>query len=80
MTDLPPDTSPSDAEALARLARHLEAGRPAPAPEFRGSLGRAVKGETRRRRIRPRPPALWKIVAGLVTLGSLLLAVAAAQV
>lgn len=80
MTDLPPDTSPSDAEALARMARHLEAGRPPPAPEFRGSLGRAVEEETRRRRIRPRPPALWKIVGGLATLGSLLLAVAAAQV
>lgn len=80
MTDLPPDTSPADAEGLARMAHRLEAGRPVPAPEFRGGLGRAVEGETRRRRIRPRPPGLWKLVGGLVALGSLLLAVAAAQV
>ncbi|MEJ7784151.1 MAG: hypothetical protein WKF96_05050, partial [Solirubrobacteraceae bacterium] len=77
---LPPDTSPADAEGLARMARHLEAGRPAPAPEFRGGLGRAVEGEAGRRRTRPRPPARWKLVGGRVTLGSLLLAVAAAQV
>jgi len=80
MTVLPPDIPPADAEGLAAMGRHLEAARPAPAPEFRGGLGRAVEDEAHRRRLRPRPPGLWKLVGGLVAAGSMLLAVAATQI
>lgn len=80
MTDFPHDTPPAEADALARLAARLEAARPAPAPEFRGGLGRAVELEARRRRVRPRPPNLWAITSALAVAGSLLLAVAVAQI
>lgn len=79
MTDFPPDTSPANAEGLRSMARQLEAARPLPTPGFRGGLASAVDDEAHRRRIRPRPAALWVIVGGFVAAGSALLAIATAQ-
>lgn len=79
MTDLPHDITPAERERLERLTQRLEVGRPVPATEFRGDLGRAVTEEARRRRIRARPERLWSYVLALSAAGTTLLAVAATQ-
>ncbi len=76
--DLPPDLMPEEAERMLELALQLEAGRPLPAPGFRGELRRQLArvetgGAVPSRRVRAL--ALSYVLSGL-----LLLAVAAAGV
>jgi hypothetical protein len=78
--DLDPQLPPAERAELLSAAARLEAGRPAPAPAFRGELGRAVASEVSARHLRARPAHLWLIVTLLVASGAALLVVAAAQV
>lgn len=78
--DLDPQLPPAERAELLAAAARLEAGRPAPAPAFRGELGRAVSAEVTSRHLRARPAHLWLIVTLLAVAGVALLAIAAAQV
>lgn len=78
--DLDPQLPPAERAELMAAAARLEAGRPTPAPAFRGELGRAVSAEVTSRHLRARPAHLWLIVALLSAAGIALLAAAAAQV
>lgn len=76
MTD-PSDTETSLKAAEQQLARRLGAGRPVPAAEFRGALGRRLLADDPG--YGPRPDRLRTVVAFYVAAGAGLMAVGALQ-
>jgi hypothetical protein len=76
--DLPPDLAPDEAERMLELALQLEAGRPLPAPGFRGELRRRLAGTEAKGVMAPR--RVRSLALSYALSGLLLLAVAAAGV
>lgn len=75
--DLRDDLEPHDADALLATGTELRRSRPVPAAAFRGDLRRRLMGRHQAAGV---PRRLWVWVAGSGSLGSTLLAVAAAGV